>query len=57
MPSAWCTTRRERFGNYVPTVLPWRYDAFCFIDETHALRPLHLGPAPEKVPETYPWGV
>jgi erythromycin esterase-like protein len=48
---------RERFGNYVPTVLPRRYDAFCFIDQTHALHPLHLSPAPEKVPETYPWGV
>jgi len=47
----------ERFGNYVPTVLPRRYDAFCYIDETHALHPLHLRPALEKVPETYPWGV
>jgi erythromycin esterase len=47
----------ERLGNYVPSVLPRRYDAFCYIDETHALHPLHLSPAPEKVPETYPWGV
>jgi len=47
----------ERFGNYVPTVLPRRYDAFCYIDETRALHPLHLTPVPEKVPETYPWGV
>jgi erythromycin esterase len=48
---------REQFGNYVPTILPRRYDAFCFIDETHALHPLRLHPALEKVPETYPWGV
>jgi erythromycin esterase-like protein len=48
---------RERFGNYVPTVLPRRYDAFCFIDETKALHPLHPRPAMEKLPETYPWGV
>jgi erythromycin esterase-like protein len=48
---------RERYGNYVPTVLPKRYDAFCYIDVTHALHPLHLSPAPEKMPETYPWGV
>jgi erythromycin esterase len=48
---------RERLGNYVPSVLPRRYDAFCYIDETHALHPLHLVPALEKVPETYPWGV
>ena len=47
---------RERFGNYVPTVLPRRYDAFCYIDETRALHPLHLRPALEKLPETYPWG-
>jgi erythromycin esterase len=48
---------RERYGNYVPTVLPRRYDAFCYIDQTHALRPLHPFVALEKVPETYPWGV
>ncbi len=47
----------ERYGNYVPTVLPRRYDAFCYLDETHALHPLHLRPAVEKLPETYPWGV
>lgn len=47
----------EHLGNYVPTVLPRRYDAFCYFDETHALHPLHLRPALEKLPETYPWGV
>ncbi len=31
----------EAYGNYVPTVLPRRYDAFLYIDESHALRPLH----------------
>jgi hypothetical protein len=25
----------------VPTILPRRYDAFLFLDETRALRPLH----------------
>jgi len=48
---------RERYGNYVPTVLPRRYDAFCYIDETRALRPLRLRPDLEKMPETYPSGV
>jgi erythromycin esterase-like protein len=48
---------RERYGNYVPTVLPRRYDAFCHIDETHALHPLHLRPDLSKMPETYPSGV
>lgn len=27
-------------GNYVPTDLPHRYDAFAFIEQTHALQPL-----------------
>jgi len=48
----------ERHGNYVPTVLPRRYDAFLYLDRTEALRPLHLREAEEKeVPETYPSGV
>ena len=47
----------EHLGNYVPTVLPRRYDAFCYLDATAALHPLHLRPAPDKVPETFPWGV
>ncbi len=32
---------REHLGNYVPTVLPRRYNAFLFIDETRALSPVH----------------
>ncbi len=49
----------ERYGNYVPTVLPLRYDAFLFLTETRALRPLHEMKVNEKeeVPETYPSGV
>ena len=48
----------EFFGNYVPTVLPRRYDAFLFVDETHALHPLHLEPREDgEPPETYPWNV
>jgi erythromycin esterase-like protein len=46
-------------GNYVPTVLPRRYDAFVYLDRTEALRPLHdVAPRTgEEVPETYPSGV
>ena len=49
----------ERYGNYVPTVLPLRYDAFLFLNETRALQPLHEVKAHEEgeVPETYPSGV
>jgi erythromycin esterase-like protein len=47
----------ERWGNYVPTIVPRRYDAFLYIDETRALDPLHM---PVHVggdlPETYPSG-
>jgi len=47
---------RERFGNYVPTMMPFRYDAFIYLDETQALHPLHLQPRAEREPpETYPW--
>jgi erythromycin esterase len=49
--------RTEHWGNYVPTVLPARYDAFIYIDETRAVDPLHLEPRIDgEVPETYPSG-
>jgi len=47
----------EARGNYVPTVLPRRYDAFLFIDRTEALQPLHLEAQVMEVPETFPSGV
>jgi erythromycin esterase-like protein len=46
----------ERYGNYVPSVMSKRYDAFIFLDQTKALHPLHLKPHSEKMPETYPFG-
>ena len=45
----------EKYGNYVPTVLNSRYDAFIYIDNTRALHPLHFKPDGHKVPETYPF--
>lgn len=47
----------EKYGNYVPTILPLRYDAFIYIDETTALHPLHMQPDGQQMPETYPFGV
>jgi erythromycin esterase-like protein len=48
----------EQYGNYVPTILPGRYDAFMFFDGARAVAPLHM---PARVdadlPETYPSGV
>ena len=48
----------EKYGNYVETILPIRYDALLFIDETHALHPLHMPVSPdEELPETFPTGL
>jgi erythromycin esterase len=48
---------REQHGNYVPTVLPLRYDAFVYLDGTSALHPLGAaGENEHEVPETFPWG-
>ncbi|HEY0898598.1 MAG TPA: erythromycin esterase family protein, partial [Sphingobacteriaceae bacterium] len=47
----------EKHGNYVPTVLNSRYDAFIYLDETHALNPLHVHPDKFKIPDTYPFEV
>lgn len=49
-------------GNYVPTDLAARYDAFLYLDETHALHPLRVTEhrdhgGHEEAPETYPSGM
>jgi erythromycin esterase len=44
-------------GNYVPSIIPERYESFIFLDETKALHPLHIDPDGHKIPDTYPWGV
>jgi hypothetical protein len=46
-------------GNYVPTILGRRYDAFVFFENSQALHPLlDIVPDDEKEPpETYPSGV
>lgn len=50
--------RFERPGNYVPTILPERYDALISFEETRALHPLHVEHIEAgEVPETYPSGV
>ncbi|MDH6464020.1 erythromycin esterase [Micromonospora sp. A200] len=48
---------RESWGNYVATVLGDRYDALCWVDESQAVRPLHIRPASLAEPESYPSGV
>lgn len=46
----------ERFGNYVPTLLADRYDAFVFVDRTTALRALAQQFVHEEIPDTWPQG-
>ncbi|MER6981982.1 erythromycin esterase family protein [Streptomyces carpinensis] len=49
--------RFESVANYVPTVLAERYDAFCYLDCTHALTPLHPLAAESREEQTWPVGV
>jgi erythromycin esterase-like protein len=46
----------EEWGNYVPTRLGERYDAFIWCDQTTALHPIPALAAPGEM-ETYPAGV
>ncbi len=48
--------RQESRGNYVPTELSKRYDAFIFVDKTHALKSLHAVFVRGEFPETWPSG-
>lgn len=46
----------DEYGNWVPTILGRRYDAFCYFDETSALHPLHAEFAQRQAEqETFPW--
>ncbi|MCC2546373.1 erythromycin esterase family protein [Hymenobacter sp. BT175] len=48
--------RVERFGNYVPSVIPQRYDAFIYLDKTTALHPLETPVKGNEPPDLYPSG-
>lgn len=47
----------EHYGNYVPSNMPERYDAFIYLEETNPLHALHLEPGGNQIPETFPFGV
>src|SRR5690606_10674633 len=51
------SSQNDHYANYVPTILPERYDSFIYLDETKALKPLHIQPYAYPMPETYPFGV
>jgi len=46
---------RREAGNYVPSTIPSRYDAFIYFDQSRALRPLGTT-ARQEPPDTYPSG-
>ena len=45
----------EMYGNYVPSIIPLRYDAFLFINKSRALHPISI-PLKNVPPDLYPWG-
>ena len=48
---------REGRGNYVPTVLGQRYDAFLWFEQTRPLSPLHGEPEGRGEDQTWPFAV
>ncbi len=49
--------KAERYGNYVPTVIPERYDHFLFFRKTKALHQIDISVELNLTPKTYPFGV
>jgi erythromycin esterase-like protein len=48
----------ESWGNYVPTIVPGRYDAFLYVEESSAVDALHMPVLVDgEPPETYPTGM
>ncbi|WP_084523904.1 erythromycin esterase family protein [Adhaeribacter aquaticus] len=47
---------KYEYGNYVPSVLPRRYDAFLYIDKTNALHPIEEITVRNEPPDLYPSG-
>ncbi len=44
-------------GNYVPSIIPERYEAFVYIDKSSALHPIYVKTEIDRTPETYPFGI
>lgn len=47
----------EKYGNYVPSKMPYRYNAFIYLEDTSALHPIQIKPDGHKMPETFPFGI
>ncbi|WP_229971281.1 erythromycin esterase family protein [Pontibacter harenae] len=46
----------EHLGNYVPSVMPKRYDAFIYLDSTSALHPIETIIVSNEPSDLFPWG-
>jgi hypothetical protein len=46
--------KHEHFGNYVPSKIPYRYNAFIYLDETSAFT-IHIKTDGNQMPETFPF--
>ena len=49
--------RYEHLGNYVPSRIADRYNAFLFLDKTTALHPIYAHALKHELPETFPFGI
>ena len=47
---------QETSNNYVPSIMPSRYDAFVFINDTTPLHALQVDTDSHQFPDTYPFG-
>ncbi|MCJ7465772.1 MAG: erythromycin esterase family protein [Maribacter sp.] len=45
----------EHFGNYVPSMMPERYDYFIHIDTSEGVHAMDIYVDRSQLPETYPW--
>jgi len=45
----------EKIGNYVPSIMPERYDAFIHIDTSQGVHAMDVYVDRSQLPETYPW--
>lgn len=45
----------EKIGNYVPSIIPERYDAFIHIDRSEGVHAMDVYLDKTQLPETYPW--
>ena len=45
----------EKMGNYVPSNIPERYDAFIHIDSSEGVHAMDVYVDKSQLPETYPW--